>query len=101
MGEDYKSKFLDIRFNKLQELNCIQLKEPLKNGQRLKAFIIELLNGNQVLYRMEQTTIGHQRILTFPMQAVTQIRIRVTDAKADPLISEVGAYDIDERLVEK
>ena len=101
MGEDYKSKFLDIRFNKLQELNCIQLKEPLKNGQRLKAFIIELLNGNQVLYRMEQTTIGHQRILTFPMQAVKQIRIRVTDAKADPLISEVGAYHIDERLVEK
>jgi len=59
LGEDYKNKFLDIRFNKLQELNCIQLKEPLQNGQRVKAFTIELLNENKVLYRMKQTTIGH------------------------------------------
>jgi len=35
------------------------------------------------------------------MQAVTQIRIRITDAKADPLISGIEAYHIDERLVEK
>ena len=37
MGDDYKSKFLDIRFNKLQELNCIQLKEPLQERTKGKS----------------------------------------------------------------
>jgi alpha-L-fucosidase len=100
LGKDYITAFLDIRFNKLQEVNCIQLKEPLQNGQRVKSFTIELLNGNQLLYRLEQTTIGHQRILSFPSQSVNRIQIKINDAKSDPLISEIGVYYIDEQLVE-
>jgi len=101
LGKDYKNEFLDIRFNKITELNCIRLKEPLQNGQRVASFTIELLNGNKLLSSLEQTTIGHQRILTFPTQSVTQIRIKITKAKADPLISGIAAYKIDSDLVEK
>jgi len=100
-GKDYKNAFLDIRFRKKTELNCIELKEPVQQGQRVKSFTIELRNGNQLLGRLEQTTIGHQRILTFPTQAVTGIRIKITDAKTDPLISELAVFKIDEDLVEK
>jgi alpha-L-fucosidase len=101
LGKDYKNEFLDIRFNKITELNCIRLKEPLQNGQRVASFTIELLNGNKLLSSLEQTTIGHQRILTFPTQSVTQIRIKITKARADPLISGIAAYKIDSDLVEK
>ena len=101
LGKDYKNEFLDIRFNKITELNCIRLKEPLQNGQRVASFTIELLNGNKLLSSLEQTTIGHQRILTFPTQAVTRIRIKITNARADPLISGIAAFKIDSDLVEK
>ena len=101
LGNDYATDFLEIRFTKIQSVNCMLLKEPLQNGQRVNSFTIELWNGNQLLYRLEQTTIGHQRMLTFPVQTVTRIRIKITGAKSDPMISEVGVYQIDEQLVEK
>ena len=101
LRNDYATDFLEIRFTKIQSVNCMLLKEPLQNGQRVNSFTIELWNGNQLLYRLEQTTIGHQRMLTFPVQAVTRIRIKITGAKSDPMISEVGVYQIDEQLVEK
>jgi alpha-L-fucosidase len=101
MGTDYKNKFLDIRFNKITEVNCVLLKEPLQNGQRVKSFTVELLKGNRLLASLHQTTIGHQRILTFPKQAITGMRIRINDAKADPLISGISIFRINDDLVEK
>jgi alpha-L-fucosidase len=100
-GKDYKNASIDIRFNKKTELNCIELKEPVQEGQRVKSFTIELRNGNELLASLQQTTIGHQRILTFPLQSVTSIRIKITDAKTDPLINELAVFKIDEDLVEK
>jgi alpha-L-fucosidase len=101
MGADYKNKFLDIRFDKITEVNCVLLKEPLQNGQRVKSFTVELLKGNRLLASLNQTTIGHQRILTFPKQAITGMRIRINDAKADPLLSGISIFRIDDDLVEK
>ncbi|MDP4130337.1 MAG: alpha-L-fucosidase [Bacteroidota bacterium] len=92
LGKDYKNSFLEVRFNKMQELNCIELKEPTRYGQRVKAFAIELWNGNQLLYHLSGTTIGHQRILSFPRQNASRITIKITDAKAEPLISSLGVY---------
>jgi alpha-L-fucosidase len=100
-GKDYKNASIDIRFNKETEVNCIELKEPVQEGQRVKSFTIELRNGKELLASLQQTTIGHQRILTFPVQVVTGIRIKITDAKTDPLISELAVFKIDEDLVEK
>jgi alpha-L-fucosidase len=100
-GKNYKNEWLTLHFKKITELNCIRLQEPLQNGQRVGSFTIELLNGNKLLSSREQTTIGHQRILTFPVQAVTQIRIKITQARADPLISGIAAFRIDDNLVEK
>jgi alpha-L-fucosidase len=101
MGADYKNKFLDIRFDKITEVNCVLLKEPLQNGQRVKSFTVELLKGNRLLASLNQTTIGHQRILTFPKQAITGMRIRINDAKADPLLSGISIFRINDDLVEK
>jgi alpha-L-fucosidase len=101
MGADYKNKFLDIRFDKITEVNCVLLKEPLQNGQRVKSFTVELLKGNRLLASLNQTTIGHQRILTFPKQAITGLRIRINDAKADPLLSGISIFRINDDLVEK
>jgi alpha-L-fucosidase len=54
-----------------------------------------------LLASLNQTTIGHQRILTFPKQAITGLRIRINDAKADPLLSGISIFRINDDLVEK
>jgi alpha-L-fucosidase len=98
LGKDYTNVFLDIRFNHIQQMNCIRLKEPVQNGQRVKSFTVEILKGGEFMYRLDQTTIGHQRILTFPVKSADEIRIFVKDSKSSPLISEIDVYRIDDVL---
>jgi hypothetical protein len=52
-------------------------------------------------YRIEGTTIGFQRILTFPQMKTSFIAIRILDSFGNPVINRVDVFLIDEKLVEK
>jgi alpha-L-fucosidase len=80
-------------------VDCIVLQEPIRMGQRVKAFSVQIIKPDGSSFEIRETTIGHKRILTFPPQQATGIRIRVEAAKAVPLIGEVNAFLIDENLV--
>jgi hypothetical protein len=60
-----------------------------------------LSNGADVLKEIPITTIGHERILTFPAETVSSIRLIINNAKATASISEIETYFIDENLIEK
>jgi len=47
------------------------------------------------------TTVGRKRIIIFPGVSCDSFTVIINDAKATPLISEVGAYKIDDSLIEK
>ena len=101
LGKDYRNNFLEIRLSAETAINCIVLQEPLQMGQRISRFSIRGTSANGIVFETEGTTIGHKRILTFPRQKVTSLRLLVLDAKAEPLISEINAFLIPENLVEK
>ena len=82
-------------------INCIELKEPIQLGQRIKNFTVQLLKSGVVVYEMEGTTIGHKRILTFPKTEADGVRIEIKSAKAPAVLSKFAAYLIDESLIEK
>ena len=90
-----------LRFDHEQKVNCIVLCETIKYGQNVSSFKIELNSGKKVLQQINGTTIGHKRIITFPAQKVSDIKLTITAAKAAPLISEVEAFLIEENLIEK
>lgn len=76
----------ETTFNRL----LIQEYTPL--GQRVKAFVLEKeANGNWEKIA-EGTTVGHKRILRFPDVTAAKIRVRFTDGKDIPVISEIGIY---------
>ena len=77
------------------------MQEAVKFGQRVKSAKLILLNGSQVVKEIDITTIGRKRILSFPEAEVSAINLVINDAKDIPLISEIAAYLIDERLIEK
>ena len=77
------------------------LKEPIEKGQQIKKIKISLINGSEQVKEFQLTTVGHKRILTFPAQYISGIRVEFEDAKASPFLSEVESYLIDERLIEK
>lgn len=92
---------IHVSFKTPQTINCIILQEPIQLGQRVKSFKVMLKTGYKSIKEISGTTIGKKRIITFDAQTVDKIIITVTDAKATPLISEVGVYNIDGGLVEK
>ena len=98
---DYKQAFIKFNFTKPKAINCIILREPIEYGQRIKNFEITLKSSNGSEEKIPATTIGRKRILTFPSREVSQIMIQVTDSKAQPVISEISFYLMEERLIEK
>lgn len=81
-------------FPKPEMLNCIELQEPIRNGQRVKSFSIflKLIDGN--IKEIKGTTIGHKRMLTFPKAMVQSFSVVIHSSKGEPLISEMKAYII-------
>lgn len=83
-------------------VNCVELKEHIALGQRIKAFKVQLMDAKGVVvHELNATTIGHKRILTFPAVRASKLKITFTDTKAGALLSEVAIFKIDDSLVEK
>jgi alpha-L-fucosidase len=95
---DYKNTGLWIKLDSTKKINCIVLQEDITQGQFVKSAQVILLNGLQETKKISVTTIGKKRILVFPVQDVSSIRVVITDAKAAPSISEVAAFYIPETL---
>ena len=98
---DVDATALNITFKTSKTINCIVLQEPIQLGQRVKSFNIILKKDGKELQTISGTTIGKKRILTFPATEVDGFSVEITGTKTTPLISEVGAYHIDESLIEK
>ena len=93
---------ITIQLGSSTMLNAIQLSEPIELGQRIYNFRIHLKDAKgAILKEIKGTTIGRNRILSFPSVTAQMIEIVIDDAKETPLLSELAAYHIDENLVEK
>lgn len=99
--KDYKDGFIKFMFTKPKAINCIVLREPIELGQRIKSFVITIRSASGNEEKLEGTTIGHKRILTFTSREVSQIMIQVSDSKAKPVISEISFYNIEGGLIQK
>jgi alpha-L-fucosidase len=99
--KNYRENSCNIIFDQPKEVNTIILREDLKFGQRVKSFVVQVLDEDKKSYHIEGTTIGFQRILTFPRVKTSFIAIRFLDAFGNPMINGVDVFLIDEKLVEK
>ena len=100
LGKQYQKEPLEIVFDKPLAMNCIFLKESVSHGQRIKSFTIELFDGDSLVYKTKQTTVGHHRLVSFPSRHANRIHILITDAKSNPILNGLGVYLIPEKLVE-
>jgi alpha-L-fucosidase len=98
---NYRENSINAFFGLPGFVNTILISEDLKYGQRVKSFVIQILDENKEIHYIQGTTIGHQRILTFPRVKTVYIAIRFLDAFGNPMINGVDAFLIDEKLVEK
>lgn len=91
-----------LAFKKSTTVNCIRLREDLSKGQNCAAFMIQLLDEKQELVKeIKGTTIGHSRIISFPAQQVSAIKLFITEQKGPTAIAEIELYKIDDALIEQ
>ena len=81
-------------------MNCLVLKEDMQSGQLIKKVTIILGDHGTEVRKINITTVGRKRIISFPSQEVTEISVIITNAKGQAKISAIEGYLIDENLIE-
>jgi alpha-L-fucosidase len=74
------------------EVDRLVIQEPIEHRQRIRRFSVDgsVEGGWRTIG--EGTTVGYKRILTVPAVHTDRIRLRIADARAQPLVSEVAVY---------
>lgn len=103
--DEAKTAQITLRWKKPQVLRYVMLQEPIRLGQRIKAFRIETsmdgINWTSRGGNIAQTTIGYKRII--PLNGNTtasydagfsakHLRISILDSRACPLLSNISVF---------
>ncbi len=84
---------LELDLGKTQQVKYVLLQEYIKLGQRVKAFSVDVWQNNTWQPVATATTIGYKRILKLDSPVSTdKVRIRITEAKASPVLSTIEVY---------
>lgn len=84
---------MTIDLGKPTLFNRFMAQEFIRLGQRVKSFKVEALIDGNWKELAQQTTIGYKRILIFPTVKASKVRFTILDAKACPLISNIGIFN--------
>lgn len=67
------------------------LQEEISQGERVRAYRLEGLAGEEWVPLSRGTCIGHKKLDVFPPAAVSQLRLTVEEAAAEPKIRRLAA----------
>lgn len=89
-----------LDFGKPVTFNRLMACEDIRLGQRVRKFAIEaLIDGKWQVLKDELAddgdgleTIGRKRIVCLPTTTTSQLRLKVIDTKATPVISRIGVF---------
>ncbi|MBR4172498.1 MAG: alpha-L-fucosidase [Kiritimatiellae bacterium] len=80
---------IELTLPEARELNCVDIREDIAQGQRVSSFIVEIPSGEGWRNIASGTTVGHRRLARF--SAVKCPRVRVTlDGVAPPQVLPIA-----------
>lgn len=82
---------MEITLPRPAEIHYLQLSEHIALGQRVKAFEVEAYDGRSWTTVARGTTIGYKRILKITPVKAQKLRVKILDAKAPAVLSEIRA----------
>ena len=75
-------------------INHAILQEDIRKGQRVREYVLEGLADGGWVKLAEGTCIGHKRIQPFDDVTVAQVRLRITQAIAPPIIRSLSVFQV-------
>lgn len=91
--DNKKNCWIEIDLGEEKRFNTVILQEYIEYGQRVKAFAIEVWDGNAFKEVARATTVGCKRILQFDQQNASKVRLRILDSKAAPVLSNIEVHN--------
>lgn len=91
-GDSSTSAEIILEFASDTEFDHVVLQEPIRFGQRVSSFAIDVQQGDDWETVFEGTTIGYKRITRFNPVSASKIRVRILESMAPVALSEVGVY---------
>lgn len=102
LDDDASGTFIDvsgpveITLDKPVKINRLMLQEAIADrGERIEAVALDAWTGGEWKEIAVATNVGYKRILRFPTVATDRLRIRVTESRLTPTLSNVAAYFYD------
>ncbi len=85
---------LTLKLPKAVTFDVVSLQEAVDHrGQRIESFSVDVWDRSKWKTMDEQTTVGHKRLLRWNSPVTTdQLRIRITGARLEPTLAEVGLF---------
>lgn len=83
---------ITLSFDNPEKLGYLVIKENIRMSQRVESFTVETFDNGIFREVCNGTVIGYKRIV--PLNGITTdcIKIRITDSRAEPIISFIGVY---------
>ncbi|MBT7302952.1 MAG: alpha-L-fucosidase, partial [Victivallales bacterium] len=91
-GDDLRSATLALDLGEPRTFDQVLIQEPVRLGQRVRAWAFDALVDGQWQEVAAATTIGYKRLARFSPVSAQHVRLRILDAKACPLISRIGLF---------
>lgn len=83
---------VELRWGRARSLRYLVIQEYIALGQRVKSFSVDVFTNGEWKTVAKETTVGYKRILPIGNLHSDALRIRITAARACPLISNVEVY---------
>ncbi len=81
-----------VTLNSAKQFNTIMLQEPIRFGQRVSEFEIQVMNNNKWKTVASGTTIGYKRLLKIVPVITNKVKIKILKAKNVPALSGFALY---------
>jgi alpha-L-fucosidase len=83
-----------LDLGKPTRLDHVVIAEDIRQGERVREYIVEGFADGIWRELCEGTAIGHKKIDRFAPVEVSQLRLRVTSAAAEPMIRRLAAFSV-------
>lgn len=86
-----------FKMKKAATFNVLSVQEDIRKGQRVEQFSLEVKDDKGNWKKAaEGTTVGHKRLLKFPVTTAKEVRLVISEVRAVPAVSEIGLYRLAE-----
>ena len=90
-----RGRVVELAFKKPTAINHVITMEDIRQGERVRAYVLEGFVNRTWQKLAEGISMGHKRIDCFPPAEVTKVRLRVTKSPAAPLIRRLAAFHVE------